>query len=124
MIDGRDNVVQGHFARPDQTDWAVLCSVRSVSSILIFWNGSEANPSSIESRKDIDVMQSWTDGKIVFSRQIAPVGEAYIMKHYTAYGGPKPPPLDHEGIDDRFVGKASVVQYFYQGKWLRLTGSD
>src|SRR6266480_1397778 len=28
------NVVAGQFARPGQTDWAVLCSVNRVSSIL------------------------------------------------------------------------------------------
>jgi hypothetical protein len=32
------------FARPGQTDWAVLCSVGRVSSVLVFWTGSETNP--------------------------------------------------------------------------------
>src|SRR5437773_4814742 len=39
-----NNVIKGEFARPGQTDWAVLCSVKSVSTILLFWNGSENNP--------------------------------------------------------------------------------
>jgi hypothetical protein len=30
---------------------------------------------------------------------------------------------DH-GIDDAFLGKASVTWYFYQGKRLRLQGAD
>src|SRR6266571_7420509 len=34
------NVIKGEFSKPGQTDWAVLCSVNRVSSILIFWNGS------------------------------------------------------------------------------------
>ena len=41
MIDGRHNVIRGEFLKPGQTDWAVLCSVGRVSSILVFWNGSE-----------------------------------------------------------------------------------
>ena len=123
-VQGKHNVIRGHFARPDQIDWAVLCSVKRVSTILVFWNGSPANPATLESRPDTDRLQSWGGDKIIYRWQIAPVGEAYIMEHYNAYGGPKPPPIDHEGIDDRFVGKASEVLYFYNGKWLHLTGAD
>src|ERR1700722_1679434 len=31
------NVIKGAFAKPGQLDWAVLCSVKGVSMILIFW---------------------------------------------------------------------------------------
>src|ERR1035437_5604838 len=36
-----------------------------------------------------------------FSTQclIRPVGRKFIMDHYRAYGGPKPPPIDHQGIE-------------------------
>jgi hypothetical protein len=36
----------------------------------------------------------------------------------------KPPRIDHKGIDDAFVGKASEVHYYYRGKWLELQGAD
>ena|SRR5256885_1822750 len=42
-----NNVIKGEFARPGQTDWAVLCSVKGVSTILVFWNASEINPAAI-----------------------------------------------------------------------------
>src|SRR5947208_17097962 len=42
-----NNVIKGEFARPGQTDWAVLCSVKGVSTILVFWNGSENNPAAL-----------------------------------------------------------------------------
>ena len=32
-------------------------------------------------------------------------------------------PMDHQGIDDAIVGKASVVVYLYRGKWLHLSGA-
>jgi hypothetical protein len=54
----------------------------------------------------------------------SPVGREYILKHYRAYGGPEPAAIDHQGINDSFVGKASVVRYFHAGKWLELTGAD
>jgi hypothetical protein len=46
------------------------------------------------------------------------------MRHYRAYGGPEPPPIDHHGIDDAFLEKGSITWYFYRGKWLQLTGAD
>ena len=124
MTKGPQNIVKGEFAKPGQTDWAVLCSLGGVSTILIFWNASEINPSEIAQMNDKDRLQSWGDDKMVYSREIEPVGKEYIMQHYEAYGGPKPPPIDHQGINDVFVGKASVVFYFYKGKWLQLTGAD
>lgn len=124
MIEGRHNVIKGEFLKPGQTDWAVLCSGGGVSSILVFWNGSEANPTEIAKAKDIDRLQSWVGDKMVFSREIDSVGRKYIMEHYRAYGGVKPPAIDHQGINDIFYGKASEVLYFYRGRWLHLTGAD
>jgi hypothetical protein len=39
-------------------------------------------------------------------------------------GGPAPPPITHQGIDEAFAGKASTVQYCHYGKCLSLTGAD
>lgn len=125
MVEGLHNVIKGEFARPGQTDWAVLCSVNRVSSILVFWNGVETNPAEIAKQPDSYRIQSWTgNNDRVYSRKISPAGKAYIMEHYNTYGGEKPPPMDHAGIDDAFVGKASEVLYLYQGKWLHLSGAD
>jgi hypothetical protein len=124
MIDGRHNVIKGEFSKPGQTDWAVLCSVGRVSSVLVFWNGSETNPAEIAGRNDVDRLQGWGGDKIIYSSAITPVGRGYILEHYKAYGGEKPPAIDHEGINDLFYGKASEVLYFYRGKWLHLTGAD
>jgi hypothetical protein len=124
MIAGRQNVIKGEFSKPGQTDWAVLCSIGRVSSILIFWNGSVLKPAEIERAPDQDRLQGWGGDKIVYSRAITPVGAKFITEHYNAYGGENPPPLDHQGIDDAFVGKASVVLYLYRGKWLHLSGAD
>jgi hypothetical protein len=49
---------------------------------------------------------------------------AGIIRHPMAYGGPKPPPIDHQGVDDEFIEKASSTWYFRGGKWLTLTGAD
>ncbi len=118
------NVIKGEFARRGQTDWAVLCSVKGVSRILVFWNGSEKNPAALAPMEDRNFLQTIDQTNPGFSRGITPVGKDFIMRHYDAYGGPQPPPVDHQGIDDAFIEKASVVWYFHAGKWLKLTGAD
>jgi hypothetical protein len=118
------NVIKGEFAKPGQTDWAVLCSVQGVSSILVFWNGSAENPAALAATEDRNYLQGISAEEIGFSRGIAPVGKEFIMRHYKAYGGPTPPPIDHQGIDDSYIEKASVTWYFYARKWVKLTGAD
>jgi hypothetical protein len=109
------NVVRGNFAKPGQTDWAVLCSINGFSSILVFWNGSERNPAQIAKWQE--------EPTVIYDQFINPVGRKFIMDHYRAYGGPKPPPIDHQGIEAG-CEKASTVLYLHRGKWLKLQGAD
>jgi len=118
------NVIRGELRRRGQTDWAVLCSKKNISSILVFWKGSNTAPAEIDPLPDNNFLTPLADGKIGYSRAISPVGKEFIMTHFSAYGGPTPPPIEHEGINDEFLEKGSVVHYFYRGRWLRLTGSD
>ena len=119
------NVISGEFFKKGQTDWAVLCSVNQVSSVLIFWNGSTEKVAEIAKSDDIGYFQVVAgNDEMGFSREIYKVDKKYIIDHYISYGGTKPPPIDHEGINDAFVEKASVVLYLYRGKWRELQGAD
>jgi len=120
----RGNVIRGDFERPGQTDWGVLCSVNGFSSILVFWKGSEDHPAEMARAEDRMFLQVIGDEKIGFSRRISAVGKHFIMRHYRAYGGPTPPPIDHQGINDMILDKASVVYFYDRQKWHRLTGAD
>jgi hypothetical protein len=119
-----NTVISGEFARRGQRDWAVLCSIEGASSILVFWNGSATNPAVLARAEDVNYLQSGANEKILFSRSISAAGSDFILKHYQAHGGPKPPRIDHQGIDDAFLEKASVTPYFFEGKWLQLAWSD
>jgi hypothetical protein len=111
------NVIQGHFRDSRLMDWAVLCDSRTkgTSMLLVYWSGNPSQPVVVTKSK----RQNNT-----CSTEIAPVGKAFIMEHYQAYGGPKPPPIDHQGINIGICDKASTVSYFYRKQWLTLTGSD
>jgi hypothetical protein len=118
------NVIRGEFARRGQTDWAVLCSRNMESALLVFWGGAADSVAEHPWVPDLSFLQGVGNDEIGFSRVIGVVGREYILGHYREYGGPAPPPIDHDGIDDAFSGKVSVVQYFYNGRWLTLTGAD
>lgn len=111
------NVVRGSFRTTGKTsgqqDWAVLCARGERSSILIFWNASTNRVSKIAPMVNADSYRS-----------ISAVGKKFILEHYRAYGGTKPPPINHHGIEDGFCEKASMVHYFYRGKWFYLAGAD
>jgi hypothetical protein len=110
----------------NQTSWvnSLWTDAHYISSILVFWNGSDKNPAAIAPMEDRTYLQGITQTEIGYSRGIRPVGKDFIMRHYDAYGGHTPPPIDHQGIDDAFIEKASVTWYFHDGKWMKLTGAD
>jgi len=117
------NVIYGEFLKKGQKDWAVLCSVRLKSWILVLPSGSPQTAFKLAEEEDLDMLQGVGDGKIGYSREITPVGDAFIREHYKDDGS-KPPPIDHLGISDAFAEKEFVVHYYYQNKWLRVAGSD
>ena len=123
---GSHNVISGQFRRPGQTDWAIVCSIDRASSLLIFWNGSAADVENLngDRRPDRDYLQNIGGHRLGFSWLISAVGKKHILEYYTWHGGPEPPPIDHEGIDSAFVGKASTILYWYKGEWLHLQGAD
>jgi hypothetical protein len=121
---GQNNVIRGSFTRPHQADTAVLCSVKGVSSILVFRADSASNVVELMPLPDDNFMQDMGHGKMEFSRLIAPADAKYIQEHAEKFEGPKPPPMDHEGINDIFAEKGSTVWYWDDGKWLELAGAS
>ena len=118
------NVIRGEFFAQGEAGWAVFCSVNNSTALLAFRNDRDTNPVTVTTSEDRLHLQGLGGDQIGYSRQITAVGRDFIMGHYRAYGGPEPPPIDHHGIDDAFLGKASITWYFHRGKWLRLQGAD
>jgi hypothetical protein len=105
-------------------DWAVLCSRERTSTILVFRAGSTSDVAELASHRDADFLQLTYAGRPGFSRELSVAEPANIRRHFDAYGGPQLPPLDHDGIDDAFLEKGSVVHYWHEGRWLQLQGAD
>lgn len=118
------NVIRGEFFAKGEAGWAVLCSVNNSTVLLAFRNSSDTNPDTLVTTEDRSYLQDLGGNNIGYSREISAAGRDFIMGHYRAYGGPEPPPIDHHGIDDAFLEKASITWYFHKGQWLRLQGAD
>jgi hypothetical protein len=118
------NVIRGEFFARGEAGWAVLCSVNNSTALLAFRNDRDTNPDTVNTSEDSEYLQGLDGNQIGYSRELTAVGRDFIMRHYRAYGGPEPPPIDHQGIDDAFLEKASITWYFHNGKWLRLQGAD
>jgi hypothetical protein len=119
-----NNLISGEFAAKGQKDWAALCSRNGSSSILVLWGGDSRCDGVLADGADSLFMQKDADGIQIYSRAISPVGREQMLKRKEAFGGSVPLPLVHEGIDDAFLGKASVTHYCNRGKWLKLQGAD
>jgi len=104
------NVIRGEFFAKGEPGWAVLCASGDHTSLLAFRSDRDSNPETVVTGGNYD--------------QITAVGRDYIVGHYRAYGGPEPPPIDHQGIDHSILEKASVIWYYYDGKWRKLQGAD
>ena len=103
------NVIKGRFTTARQTDWAVLCSIRRVSSILVFRGGSPSAVAELAAQPDLGYLRVISEGEIGYSRALGVADAGFIRLHYERYGGRKPPPLDHDGIDDGFNESGSSV---------------
>jgi hypothetical protein len=120
------NVIRGRFTSSSRQDVAVLCSRDRISSILVFRGGSPRSVEELATGPDRNYLQViGADGVVGYSRVLGVADAKYIREHHEQYGGPKPPPrLDHDGINDIFVEKGSIVWYWFGGRWLKLTGAD
>ncbi len=113
----KKNVITGEFTSAGQTDWAVLCSHERRSAILVFRGGRSGQVDTLAEEPDSQYLQVVAGGqKIGYSRLLAVAPPRVIRQHF--------PHGNHDGIEDTFMGKASVVWYRSGGKWIRVSGAD
>src|SRR6266540_4640649 len=106
------NVIAGSFAHAWQRDWAVLCSHKDSSSVLIFWGSADAShPTDFARASDAGFLQGIAEGRIGYSRILGVATPAQIREYAASFGGPLPSVLDHDGVEDAFAEKASTVAY-------------
>ncbi len=128
-----NNVILGRFTQAKTQDIAVLCSRQQISSILVFRSGLVERVDELAPQPDRSYLQEAAAGSrhYYFSRRIVVASPQTIRRYHEWYEDielPVPPidlpPLDHDGIDDNFLEKASVIWYWREGQWMGLPGAD
>jgi len=122
------NVITGEFIKPGQTDWAVYCTNRKATGLIIFQGGSADNPEIVEYYPAlIDYHMSYRVKfgccyEYITTASPEEMYEAYLgMKQY---GVPEPPPLDHDGIcGSVFMEPCTMFYYRYEGEWVAIRAS-
>jgi len=118
------NAITGRFLSATSRDWAVLCSRNKSSSILVFRGASAVVAAELATDEDKGFLQTLAGGAIGFSRSLTVADPEVIRRHHNPAIQVSLPVLDHDGIDNAFVGKASRVFYWDARRWLELPGSD
>ena len=121
---GPHNLIRGEFLRKGKQDWAALCSRKSKSSIVII-AGDTTKCAEHAATDDAAFLQQIDEHRQQYSRQISTQAASEIAHRIDrSEGAPRPMKLDHDGIEDAFVTKASTIFYCHQGEWLEFDGAD
>jgi hypothetical protein len=120
----KKNVISGQFQSAAQTDWAVLCSHEGRSKILVFYGGRSAQVDEIAEEADLQYLQVISgDNEIGYSRRLT-VATPKIIRQHLVHNTRSSLSIEHDGIEDVFLEKASVIWYSSGGKWVRFSGAD
>jgi hypothetical protein len=118
------NVVSGSFVAVGQTDWAVLCSRNKRSAILVFESARTGKVDEFADEPDLQYLQVVTrDNKIGYSRVLTSVSDQSFRKRIGVRAS-KLRTIDHNGIEDAFMEKASTLWYRSGAKWIKLSAGD
>jgi hypothetical protein len=117
------NVISGHFTQTGRIDWAVLCSRKKRSAVLVFHGKDYGEVDELGEAADSEYLQTVSgSGRIGFSRGLVVATPDVVRRSW--HNGPRPRIVDRDGIADTFEGKGSVIWYWSDGKWIQLTGAD
>jgi hypothetical protein len=118
-----NNVITGSFRDQNTKAWAVLCSVRLISRVLVYSGDSGGAIDSLFEAPDRNFLQTFGGGRIGFSRMISTSTAKHIRAVAARYKTPSPS-ISHDGIEIAFVEKASSIYYWTGKRWMEFAGSD
>jgi hypothetical protein len=110
-----ENVIHGSFEKKESSDWGVLCSVKGITTLYVFFGSDLASPIALRHQPDSE----W-------------LGVEWSQDYGSAWGIARRPPrlmrstdnADHDGIEDAYVEKSSTIHYYDGGRWTTIDGSQ
>jgi hypothetical protein len=127
----RANAVSGAFSSKGAIEWAVLCSVRDTSQILILNAASGAIVDSVDKTPDLNYLESedgvlWVVGETVSleSAESLSVKPDSSVMDSQAFAAIFPKPIDHDAVGHWYSDKGGEVLYSANGRWYRVSRGD
>lgn len=122
------NVIHGAFTTARANEWAVLCSTGGVEQILIYRVEVARAPRLVDSLgagSDNAWSQDVGGGRLGYSRLIRTRSRRQIGAwRVDLDGNAIPQPIDHDAIEDVFLGKSAEAFYYAAGRWYRKLTAD
>ena len=122
------NAIRGAFTTANAIEWAILCSVRDTSQILIYRlrrSSTSRVVDSLERSGDGAWLQDIGAGRTGYSRLIHALPRQRISGWRADVDRHRiPQPIDHDAIEQSFIEKASQAFYFARCRWYRQVTAD
>ncbi len=125
-----ENVIHGSFQRPGSQDWAVLCSVNGLTSLLVFF--SDASAPQPATPQPIELVQ-WPEtsrlqkhdptGVLGFNWGIDAATPAQFHDAFASQDTPPTTP-DHDSVADSVIDRRTIYHLFAQGKWKQFDADE
>jgi hypothetical protein len=114
------NVVSGEFKNSGQTDWAILCSVKRKSTVLVYWGALVDQVEEIPGTKISD--RKWIKGvaenKVGFSRLITLTNDGFLYDHHEHFPQAAISYVNSNGIVGDYSAQKSTVHYWHENQWV------
>ena len=112
-----ENVIHGSFEGPGTSDWAVLCSVHGMVSLLVFFGSNPEHPYTLASEPETERLQTYDlSQSLGFNWGIDRASPGDVSESQTRIF-PPPPPLTHDAIADSVVEHSTIYHYYSHGAW-------
>ena len=112
-----ENVVHASLERAGSSDWAVLCASNGTVALMVFFASAPERPMVLATAPETERLQNHdTSGVLGFNWGIDPASPQRV--HEAQTGLPhRPPPPDHDALEDTIVDHRAVFHLYAKGKW-------
>jgi hypothetical protein len=121
---GPENVIHGSFKRPGEKDWAALCSVHGIVSLLVFFEGAADSPEILASAAETSRLElNNASGRLEFDWGIDVATPELVHEAQTQMRR-RPAKADHDAIADSIIDGPIVYRFYAGNAWTTVETSD
>ena len=119
-----ENVIKAALEHAGSTDWALLCSVKGVVALMVFFASAPDRPMVLAATPETQRLQAHGSSRILgFNWGIDPASPEQIHDAQLPMRHP-PPRLDHEALADTLVDRHTVYHFYLKRAWIVLEMQD